>query len=185
MLQQRGAGVPPGQALAAGRAALDGLIEQELAVQGALALKLDRDPAVMQDLVAARRETLARAYVARLQQAVAAPEANAAREFYDTRPQQFAQRRVFELQELVVPATVEQQAWLRERLAQARQVDDVMAALRSQGLTVQTSRSAQGAETLQPALLQRLLQMKKGRPCYWPRLARRAWWCCRAGAISH
>ena len=162
VLQQRGGGVPPEQARAAGRLALDGLIEQELAVQAALALKLDREPAVMQDLAAVRRDALARAWVARMQQAVAAPEADAVRQFYDTRPQQFAKRRVFELQELVVPATPAQQAWLRDRLAQARKVDDVLAALRSQGLAVQTSRSTQGAESMQPALVERLLQMKDG-----------------------
>jgi hypothetical protein len=38
----------------------------------------------------------------------------------------------------------------------------VLAALRSQGLAVQTSRSTQGAESMQPALVERLLQMKDG-----------------------
>src|SRR5678816_2245114 len=46
----------------AARVALDSLIEQEIAAQAAREAGLDRDPAVIQALEAAKREALARAY---------------------------------------------------------------------------------------------------------------------------
>ena len=59
--QQRG--LKPEQAEAAGKQILERLIDQELALQKADELKLDRDPRVVQQLEAAKREIVARAYL--------------------------------------------------------------------------------------------------------------------------
>lgn len=61
-LLQRQPGLKPEQAESASKTALERLIDQELAVQKAEELKLDRDPRVVQALDAARREILSRFY---------------------------------------------------------------------------------------------------------------------------
>src|SRR4051812_48453470 len=61
LAQQRA--LPPEQAASANRAVLERLIDQELTLQKASDQKLDRDPRVVQQLEAARREIISRAYL--------------------------------------------------------------------------------------------------------------------------
>ena len=159
---QRTPGVTPERADAAGRAVLDRLVEQQLAVQGALALKLDRDNQTMQLLSAARREVLARAWALRVADQAAKPTAAAVAAFYAARPDLYAQRRIYELQEFVVQADASEMEALRERLKTARSVADVTDHLRSRQLPVRAQLTTQAAEALAPALLQRLVAMRDG-----------------------
>ncbi|MCC6852055.1 MAG: EpsD family peptidyl-prolyl cis-trans isomerase, partial [Rubrivivax sp.] len=69
--QQRG--LRPEQADAASRQILERLIDQQLALEKADGLKLDRDPRVVQQLEAARRDILARAYAEKVGEGAAKP----------------------------------------------------------------------------------------------------------------
>ena len=74
LLQQQ-RGLRPEQAYAASRQVLERLIDQELAVQKADEFKLDRDPRVVQQLEAVKREILARAYAEKVGEAASKPTA--------------------------------------------------------------------------------------------------------------
>ena len=120
--QQRG--LKPEQAEAASRQILDRLIDQELAVQKATELKLDSDPRVVQQLDAARREVLARAYVEKAGEAAAKPTAEEVAKYYEANPALFKERRIYSLQEIAIEATPEQVAQLRAKMASVKNVGE-------------------------------------------------------------
>ena len=165
---KRQPGLQPAQMEEAGRQALERLIEQELAVQKALEDKLDRDPEVMQNLAAARREVLTRAVANKLAGATAQPSPQELQAYFDARPALFAQRRVYALQEFAVQADGPALAALRERVAKARAMSDVTEYLRSEKLPVRASQNTQPAENLPGPLLERLVQMKDGQALLLP-----------------
>lgn len=117
---QRQPGIRPEAAEAAGKQVLERLIDQELAVQKAQELKLERDPNVLMAIEAARREILARAYADRVAQAAARPTSQEVSAYYEKNPALFKERRIYQLQELLVEVP-------------ADRVDAVTAALRSAG----------------------------------------------------
>jgi EpsD family peptidyl-prolyl cis-trans isomerase len=83
--------------------ALDRLIDQELLVQKAIALKLDRDPGVEQAIDLSRRQILASAAMHALLASAASPPSRAmVHWFYLEHPQWFALRRRFDCIAFVV-----------------------------------------------------------------------------------
>ena len=154
--------VRPDQAEAAGKRVLESLIDQELAVQKAVELKLDRDPQTVQALEAARREVLARAYKERITQAAPRPTPQETRHFYDSTPTLFSQRRVYSLQELLIDAPPARQEWIKQRLARATSVDDFADALKAEGLRYSGSHAVKPAEQLPMGLVERFAKMKDG-----------------------
>jgi EpsD family peptidyl-prolyl cis-trans isomerase len=161
-LQQQDRPLPAEQVDAASRRLLESLIDQELAVQKSIELKLDRDPQVVQALEAARREVLARAYRERISQDGARPSAEEVRRFYEATPALFAQRRVYTVQELQVDAPAARLPWLRQRLSDASSVDDFAAALQAEGLRFSAGQLVRAAEQLPMALVEPFARLKEG-----------------------
>ena len=86
-----GAGnVKPEQAPAVRREILNKLIDQQLAVEQALAKKLDRSPDVIMAIDAARRDILARAYIEQLNAGRSKPTNDEAKAYFVEHPQLFA-----------------------------------------------------------------------------------------------
>jgi EpsD family peptidyl-prolyl cis-trans isomerase len=81
----------------AAQQAIDGLVNEQLLVDSALANKLDRDPAVVQAIESARRQLLARAYLERdvfPKQEISAVDQAA---YYKNNPALFSHRRVYQI----------------------------------------------------------------------------------------
>lgn len=161
-LLQQDRSVRPDQLDAAGKRVLETLIDQELAVQKAVELKLDRDPQVVQALEAARREVLARAYKERVTQGVTRAGSEEARSFYDATPSLFKERRVYSLQELVIDAPPAKQAAITELLAKSKTADEFADALKAEGLRYTGSHAVKPAEQLPMGLVDRFAKMKDG-----------------------
>jgi EpsD family peptidyl-prolyl cis-trans isomerase len=146
----------------ASRQVLERLIDQELALQKAEDAKIDRDPNVQQQLQAARRDIIARAYVERLGAGVAKPSADQVKQFYDTKPALFKARAVYNLQEILVEATPQQVADLTPRIKAAKSANDIIELLRGAGVKFGANQAVRAAEQLPLASLDAFAAMKEG-----------------------
>jgi EpsD family peptidyl-prolyl cis-trans isomerase len=159
----RGGNLPPEQMKAASRQVLERLVDQELLVQKAIEKKLDRDPKAMQAIEAARRDILARGYMESIVAGTAKATPAEIAEFYAKRPELFAQRRIYSLQEMTIAGnSAELLPRLQEQMGKARTLSDVAAWLTSQNIPFGGNATTKAAEQLPLELLPRFHQMKDG-----------------------
>ena len=159
---QRQQGLKPEQAEAASKQVLERLIEQELALQQAQELKLDRDPRVVSQIEAAKREIIARAYVERIGEAVAKPTNEEIAAYYNDKPVLFKDRRIFSLQELAIEAKPEQFAVIRDRLQAAKSMNEFAEYLKGADYRFTGNQAVRAAEQLPLAGLDAIAKMKDG-----------------------
>ncbi len=164
--QQRG--LKPEQADSASKQILERLIDQQLALQRADELKLDRDPRVVQMLEAARRDVLARAYVDKVGEAAVKPTAEEIKKYYDDKPALFKERRVYSIQEIGIEAKPEQVADLREKLAAAKDINAFVEYLKTAGYRFNGNQAVRAAEQLPLASLDAFAKMKDGQAAIVP-----------------
>lgn len=162
--QQRG--LAPEQAASASKVALERLIDQELALQKAQDQKLDRDPRVVQQLEAARREIIARAYVDKIAAGAPKPSAAEIKAYYEAHPALFKERRVYNLQELAIQAKPEQVAELQAKLGASKDVPDFVNYLKANDFKFAANQAVRGAEQLPLASLDRFAQLKDGQTIF-------------------
>jgi EpsD family peptidyl-prolyl cis-trans isomerase len=158
--QQRG--LKPEQAEAASRQVLERLIDQELAVQKADELKLDRDPRVVQQLEAVRREVLARAYAEKVGEAATKAAPEEIKKYYDENPALFSERRVYSIQEIGIETTPDQVPALRDKLAASKNIGEFVDYLKGSGLKFSGNQAVRAAEQLPLPSLKTFSAMKDG-----------------------
>lgn len=159
---QRQPGLKPEQAEAASRQVLERLIDQELAVQKAEEQKLDRDPRVVQQIEAAKREIIARAYVERVGEGAAKPTNEEIAKYYADKPALFKERRIYSLQELQIEAKPEQVPVLREKLAAAKTLPEFIEYLKANDIRFAGNQAVRAAEQLPLTSLDNIARMKDG-----------------------
>ena len=160
VLQQRN--LRPEQADAASRQVLERLVDQTLAVQKADELKLDRDIRVIQQVEAARREILARAYADKVGEGAAKPTAEDVHKVYEERPALFKDRRIYNLQEIAIEARPDQVATLKEKLGTVKNIGEFVEHLKAQELRFLPSQAVRAAEQLPLSSLETFSRMKEG-----------------------
>lgn len=146
----------------ASRQILEKLIDQEIAIQKAQEIKLDREPGVMQQIDAARREIVARAYMEKAAESAAKPTAAEVQKFFDEKPELFKERKVYNLQELNIESKSEQFAPLKDQLLAAKSVSDFIEFLRAGDFKFTGSQGVRAAEQLPMASLERVAHMRDG-----------------------
>ena len=152
----------PEQTDAATRQILDRLIEQQLALQKVDELKLDRDPRVVQQLEAARREILARAYIEKVGEAAPKPTAEEIKKYFDDKPELFRERRVYSIQEIAIEARPDQVQELRSKLGEAKSINEFVDYLKATGLRFSGNQAVRAAEQLPFNTLEAMAKMKDG-----------------------
>lgn len=146
----------------ASRQILERLIDQQVAVNAATEENLQRSPEVIAAIEAARREVLARAYLQKL--AANAPKASPEEVagYYRDHPALFAERRVFNIQEVRVTDASAVLADLRSLAEQGKTVDEVAEVLRGKQVPFNTSAASRSAEQLPLDVLPRFHALKDG-----------------------
>ena len=158
--QQRG--LRPEQADEASRQILQRLIDQQLALQKGDDLKIDRDPRVVQQLEAARREILARAYLEKVGEAAPKPAPEEIKKYYDEKPALFSERRVYNIQEIAIEAKPERFAELREKLAGSKDINTFLEYLKASDIRFSGNQAVRAAEQLPLQSLEAFAKMKDG-----------------------
>lgn len=160
LAQQRG--LKPEQADEAGRRALERLVEQELVVQKAAEQKLDREPRVVQAVEAARREIIARAYAEKLGEGAPKPSAEEIKQYYDAHPHLFKDRKIYQLQEVVVQAAPDKIDAVAAKLKAAKNAAAFVEALKADGIPHVANQAVRAAEQIPMNSLPDLAKLKDG-----------------------
>lgn len=154
--------VPAAQARQAANRVLNALVDQQLFMQKAMEQKLDRNPNVVQAIESARRQILAQSYLEKLTAAVPKPGDTEIKAFYDQHPELFAQRRIYQLQELQVQAGADKTEAVKAKLAAVRNLGEFVDWLKAENIPAKGGQSVKAAEALPLELLSRLRNLKDG-----------------------
>jgi EpsD family peptidyl-prolyl cis-trans isomerase len=158
----------PDQTEAASKQVLERLIEQQLALQKAEDLKVDRDPRVLQQIDAARREIVARAYLEKVGEAAPKPTPEEVKKYYDDKPALFSQRRVYSIQEITIEAKPEQHQELRDKLAASKNIAEFVDYLKAHEFRFNGNQAVRAAEQLPLNSLEAFANMKDGQAAVVP-----------------
>ena len=158
----RAPNVQPDAATAARHEILENLISQHLAIQAAVEQRLDRTPDVMQAIESARREVLANAYFRQFVSKQPRPSPRAVEAYFLENPPLFAQRRIFSLEEILIPSTEALNAAVRSRIMHAKSQQEITTHLQAQGIKFSVNSGVRPAEALPLSLLPQLQTMKAG-----------------------
>ena len=157
---ERQPGLKPEQLEPVSRSVVLGLVEQELVLQKARDLKLDRDQRVVQTLEALRRETLARAYLDRIADGVTKPAPKDVQAYYDANPVLFAQRRLYTFQDYSMQVSPAQRSAIETQLTALKSPVELDAYLKDKQIASRTERTTIAAENLPVGLLPRVAAMQ-------------------------
>lgn len=164
-VDQMVAQMPPAEreSLAAARkVALDRLIDQELARQQAVSMKLDQDPTVQRMVEVAKGNALAQAYIGFKTRDVPAPTEAEIMRFYTGHPALFSERRIFSIEELAAEVPADQAPKLKARLNKETGLPGIVAALQARGFKYNANRAVRTAEQLPMKDLDAIHRMKDG-----------------------
>lgn len=154
--------VPADQLERARKAAVDRLIDQELLAAKAVEEKLDRTPETLMAIELARREILARA---RMEQVLAlGPKLSPVdvTRYYATHPELFAERQIYNLQEITFPPQKEGLADVQALVDKGAAMNEIQELLRSRNVQFGTNAGIRAAEQLPMELLKVIHGTKEG-----------------------
>lgn len=163
VLSRSGAGANSAQGVQAmGRDVLEKLIDQQLAVDQATENKLHRSPDVVAQIEAARRDILARAYIQQITSTTAKPTADETKKYFADNPALFSERRIYNVQEIVVPNAAGVADLLRPLATAGRPIEDAAALLKGKNIQFGGGSATRAAEQIPLEILPRIHALKDG-----------------------
>lgn len=132
------------------------MIDQELAIQKAKTLKLDRRPDVLASIEMAKREILAGAYAEQLAQSIPLPKSYEIQSYYEAHPLLFSDRSIYQLQMLRLPLQLRESEEFVAVLREDGTFQELTAVLDKLSAGYALSRQIRTAEQLPTQALERL-----------------------------
>lgn len=155
-------GASPEAVKAMSRDILEKLIDQQIAVDQATEAKLNRSPDVVSQLEASRREILARAYIQKVVGGISKLTPEDVKKYYVDHPQLFAERRIFNVQEIVVPVAPGIVEQLRSFSEAGKPIEESAAWLKSKDIKFGGGSATRAAEQIPLELLAQVHTLKDG-----------------------
>ncbi len=156
----------PQLAATAGNAAphqvLERLIDQEVILQQALDQKLDRDPNVVSAIEAAKRDIIARAYMDQLVAKLPAATPQDVQSYFDSKPELFSQRQVYNLTEVQLALSPDQAPEVQALLQAGKSAEAVAQWAQEKQLRVALNHVTRPAEGLPLSMLPQLAKVAPG-----------------------
>jgi EpsD family peptidyl-prolyl cis-trans isomerase len=159
---QRERGLRPEQMDEASRKVLEQLIDEQLIVEKAEKVKMDKEQGAEQALAAARNEVLARAYVEQAAQSVAAPTDQAMHAYFDDNQALFSQRRVYTLQEYLAKVSEDKIPALRTLVDDGKSTAGIEAWFKAENAPFRGQQSTHPAEQIPLSSLKALAAIQDG-----------------------
>lgn len=139
---------------------LESLIDRQLLIGEAAKENVDRDPRVVQAIERSRALILAQAYMQKRIGTPAKPSAEEVEAYYSQNPQFFAQRKHFEMREIILP-TRDVSDELKAVMDKTRSLDDVAAWLDARKIKYQKAQLNRSGSELPPELSAKLMALAK------------------------
>jgi peptidyl-prolyl cis-trans isomerase C len=155
------ANVPAARQEAARKQMLEALIDRQLLESEATKEKMDRDPKVMQAIERAKSTIVAQAYLQKRIGTIARPTATEVEEYFNKNPQLFANRKVFDMRQLVL-ASSDVTDNVKAAIDASKSLDEVAAWLDEHKVKYGRGQLARSTQELPPELAGKLLAMPKG-----------------------
>ncbi len=156
----------PEMAASASVQVLQRLVDQEVAIQKAQEQKIDREPKVLQQIEAARREIIARAYVEKIGAGAPKPTPAEITAYYESKPALFKNRKVYSFQELSIEAAPDKVEVLRQQLQGSKDMNEFVGYLKANDYKFGGNQASRAAEQLPLARLEDFAQMKDGQTMF-------------------
>lgn len=155
------ANVPAAQQEQARKRVLEALIDRQLLEAEAAKEKMDRDPKVMQSIERAKSTIVAQAYLQKRIGAPTRPTRAEVEQYYHQNPQFFANRKVFDMRQLVLP-TADVTDAVKAAIDSSKSLDEVATWLDEHKIKYGRGQLARSTQELPPELSSKLVAMNKG-----------------------
>lgn len=139
------------------------LIDQQVLYAQAAEKKFDRDPKVMMLVDSARREIVARAYMDSLLAGQAKVGPSEVRAYYVENPALFSQRKIYNIEEMVLPVSPEVLEPLQRMTAAGASMQEIAKYLAGQRIEFKSVEGVRKAEQIPLEILPRLADMSDGK----------------------
>jgi EpsD family peptidyl-prolyl cis-trans isomerase len=154
--------LPAERKSAAAGTLLKSMVDMELLRQAAIKDKLDADEAIRARIDSSTRMILAEAYLTKQGAAVAKPTDSDIKAYFDQNPELYSDRKVFEMDELMVKVRPEDAAEIKEKFADGKNYNEFVAWLAEKKVPNNTQPVSAAAEDMPRNILGKLRDVKAG-----------------------